>query len=348
MTIKSTICKWLVLLLWSVPLSRASAQSISIDSVINAASLKEVVDFLASDSLKGRFTGSDGAKKAASYIANEFQQAGLKPFPNTDSFFWHFLAKGPSSLIPTANVIATLEGDTNTRANELIVFCAHYDHVGTKSTNPHPDLPTKARSRRGDTIYNGANDNASGVAAIIHLARYFAQLKNNDRSVIFIAFSAEELGLEGSQEIVSAFKPEAVVAVINLEMLGRTISRKKKNPYITGSQYSDLKSLFNTALYEHNDTLYKHNFFRDDPFPSANLFSRSDNFWFAMKGIPAHTIMSTDPGDLYYHSTSDEPSTLDFDLMKNFVHAIAISSTGLISGKITPSRIQPRKITPRF
>ena len=336
----------LVLLLCSTSMNRTTAQVTSLDSVINAASLKAVVDFLASDSLKGRFTGSDGAQKAASFIANEFQHAGLKPFPNTDSFLWHFRARGPSSLIPTANVMATLEGDTNTRANELIIFCAHYDHVGTKSTNPHPDLHTRERGRRGDTIYNGANDNASGVAAIIHLARYFGQLKSNVRSLIFIAFSGEELGLEGSREILPAFKPEAIVAVINLEMLGRTISRKKKNPYVTGSQYSDLKTLLNSALYQHNDTLYTNNFFRDDPFPSEHLFSRSDNYWFASKGIPAHTIMSTAPDDRYYHSTSDESSTLDFTLMKNLVQAIAISTGNLIAGKDTPSRINPRKLRP--
>jgi Zn-dependent M28 family amino/carboxypeptidase len=341
-----------VLLVCSSASIKVVAQHAFIDSIINPTSLKEVVKVLASDSLKGRFTGSDQAKQAAFYIAGEFHKAGVKPFAGTDSFFWHFSAPSRSALLPAVNVMATLKGST--RPDELIIFCAHYDHVGTRSTYPFPylkDIPgleIKRVSPRGDTIYNGANDNASGVAAVIHLARYFGQLRNNERTLVFIAFSGEELGLIGSQQVVSIFKPNDVMAVINIEMIGRTLSRRKRNPYITGSQYSDLKILLNTELYHSNDSLYKHNFFRDDPFPSSNLFARSDNYWFAMKGIPAHTIMSTSPEDRYYHSTKDEVSTLDFTLMTNLVKAIAVSTNVLIAGKATPSRINPRKVDAGF
>lgn len=344
--IRRSVAHCLILLLFSFASIKTVAQLFFIDSIINPTSLKEVVEVLASDSLGGRFTGSAQATKAASYIAEEFHKAGLKPFAGADSFFWHFSAVSRSMLIPAVNVIATLTG--NTRPDEFIIFCAHYDHVGTRSTNPFPHYGNKRTGRKGDTIYNGANDNASGVAAIIHLARYFGQLRNNDRTIVFIAFSGEELGLKGSQEAVSIFKPEDVVALINVEMIGRPISRKKKNPYTTGSQYSDLKIILNTELYRYNDSLYKHNFFRDDPFPSSNLFARSDNYWFAMKGIPAHTIMSASPDDRYYHSTGDEVSTLDFTLMTNLVKAIAVSTKALIAGKATPSRIDPGKVDPGF
>jgi Zn-dependent M28 family amino/carboxypeptidase len=88
---------------------------------------------------------------------------------------------------------------------------------------------------RKDTMFNGANDNASGVAAIIRLAYYFGKLKSNERTIVFIAFSGEELGLLGSRITATKLNPDIIKAVINIEMIGRSISKRKKNPYITGS-----------------------------------------------------------------------------------------------------------------
>ena len=118
--IRRSVRSCVVLLVCSFARIKVVAQHAFIDSIINPTSLKEVVEVLASDSLKGRFTGSDQARKAASYIAGEFHKAGLKPFAGTDSFFWHFSAGNPLIPIPAVNVMATLKG--NTRPDELIIF----------------------------------------------------------------------------------------------------------------------------------------------------------------------------------------------------------------------------------
>jgi len=131
-------------------------------------------------------------------------------------------------------------------------------------------------------------------------------------------------------------------------MIGRPISRKRRNAYITGADFSDLQKLLNKKLYETDLTIYGKKYFTKDPFPDDNLFARSDNYWFAMKGIPSHTIMASAPDDDYYHSPADEPSTLDFTFMGNLVKAIAISTTILVESTATPTRINPGRAESRF
>ena len=324
--------------------ARTTAQTPPIDSIISSTSLRQVVEVLAADSLAGRFTGTSHANKAASFIANEFKNAGIDTLTNYEGYYMPFFTSGENVKVGI-NVIGGLKGTI--KPDELIIFCAHYDHVGTKSTNPFSGYRS-GRARQGDTIYNGANDNASGVSALIHLARYFGQLKNNGRTIIFIAFSGEELGLKGSEKAVSSFNPEEVVAVINIEMIGRPISKKRRKAFITGSHLSDIQKLLNKKLHQTDPEFYGKKFFLPDPFADANLFTRSDNYWFAMKGIPSHTIMATSPDDDYYHSPADEVSTLDFTLMEKLVKAIAISTTILVDGYTTPSRIKQHRIEAGF
>ena len=114
-----------------------------------------------------------------------------------------------------------------------------------------------------DTIYNGANDNASGVAAVISLAKYFKALDNNERTLLFIAFTGEELGLLGSEFLANEFEPDSIVAVINIEMIGRS-EYKNPKPYITGYEYSDLKKLLNKNYQEFGDKTEKE-FFKSRP-----------------------------------------------------------------------------------
>ena len=129
-------------------------------------------------------------------------------------------------------------------------------------------------------------------------------------------------------------------------MIGRPISKKSRKPFITGSHLSDFQAFLNKKLYETDQALYGKKFFTSDPFTDANLFTRSDNYWFAKKGIPAHTIMTCGPDDKYYHSPGDETSTLDFTLMGTVVKAIAISSRIFVEGTATPSRLKPHTIDP--
>lgn len=319
---------------------RLYSQDSLLEAAINKNVLEELVGTLAADSFKGRFTGSPQANKAAEFIAKEFQMAGLSPIEGNQGYFMRFAGSRESQV--GVNVMGALVGTT--RPEEVVIFCAHYDHIGTRSTNPYPGFSGGYIGRRGDTIYNGANDNASGTAAIISLARYFVQRKNNERTILFIAFAGEELGLLGSRAMASVVVPPSIKAVVNIEMVGRPRSRNKKKPYITGFNLSNFQKLINKRLFEVNPEYYGKKFFIDDSYATQNLFQRSDNYWFAQKGIPSHTIMASSPTDIYYHSQGDETATLDFEFMTGIVRAIAVGCGNIVKGTDTPTRITPSSV----
>lgn len=324
--------------------THARAQSTLPDEIFHADTIKRIVSFLAADSLKGRLTGSGEISKATNFIAKEFQQSGLLPVAGMEGYFSEFLFwDNRSEQRRGMNVIGAIPGKS--KKEELILFCAHYDHVGTKSTNPNEIYSNKVTQDLSDTIYNGANDNASGTAAILLLGRYFVKLANNERTILFITFSGEEFGLKGSYAFSSLIDPNSVKAVINIEMIGRGLTSNKQNPYITGEQFSDLDEILNNRLRKQKmDSSGRKIYFKKDPYIQENLFSRSDNYPFAVKGIPAHTLMATSPADDYYHSVNDEIELLDFRNMSHIIKAIALSCTGLVTGKDTPSRIDTKKL----
>ena len=299
------------------------------ESFFLADSLRTIVQTLASDSFQGRLSGTAGCSNAANFIAEQFRNAGLKPVRGGDDFFWQVNNLG-------SNVIGAIEGKS--KKEEIIIFSAHYDHIGTIKTNPTTWKAEQTKTRKKDFIYNGANDDASGVAAVISLAKYFAAHHNNERTILFVAFTGEELGLLGSQSFASIVTHDLVKAVINIEMIGRKRGNDD-NPYITGPDQSNLLLLLNNRLRNSDPLTYNKPYFIQDYFGSENLFERSDNFPFVKYGIPAHSIMLTSPTDKYYHSLSDEASTLDYHAMSNIIKAIAIASAGLVTGEDTPSRI---------
>ena len=193
--------------------------------------------------------------------------------------------------------------------------------------------------KASDSIFNGANDNASGVSAIISLAKYYASLNDNERSILFIAFTGEELGTLGSKHFAQLLNPDSIIAVINFDMIGRSCNQKKR-PYITGSQYSSIKQTFNTALLSYDKKKYGKNYFVEDEFEKEHLFFRSDNISFAKKGIPAHTVMCSSPQDKYYHQLKDEAITLDYSLIAETAKSIAIACSSLVNGSYTPARLK--------
>lgn len=298
------------------------------DSLFHPDTLRHIVEVLASDSLQGRYTGTAENFKAALFIAEEFQKAGLHPIAGNNGFF--------HEIKPSwCNVIGAIKG--HSKPGELIIFSAHYDHIGTIKTGRDLSVPIDARP--GDEIYNGANDNASGVAAVITLAKYFKALNNNERTLLFIAFTGEEQGLLGSQQLAEDFEADSIIAVINIEMIGRAEFRYS-HPFISGYERSDLGTILNRNYRAFGGKKADKTFFKADPYTKEFLFRRSDNYSFAVKGIPAHTIQMTPPDDRYYHTLSDEASTLDFELMKKIINAIAVSTTGLVNGIDTPKRIR--------
>lgn len=315
----------------------------SYGQIINPDSCRRIVETLAADSFLGRFTASPKGEEAGKFIANEFSKAGCLPLGAGNSFFVPFTLRVAGEPKEANNIVAIIPGKS--KPNEWVIFSAHYDHIGTLEDNPVRFMPEKGKPEKGDTIYNGANDNASGVTALLLLARYFAQANNNQRSIVFMAFSGEELGLFGSRFIsIKMTNFDSVIAMINMDMLGVPISRKNNFPFMTGSELSDLREIINKTLYESDPGTYGKTFFRRDRFPGERLFIRSDNFWFAKKGIPAHTIIATHPRDQYYHSLNDEPATLDYELLARIIRALAIGTGRIIDGSKTPDRINPLNI----
>ena len=321
-----------IFLVFHVAGSRAQSQ---LDSIINSRTLSELVQVLASDSFKGRLTGSPGALLAANFIKDEFKSAGTIPLAPYKDYLISFQSPWRSSI--GYNVVGVLPGNDN--GAEAIIYSAHYDHLGTIATTPFRYL---ARGRnQTDSIFNGANDNASGVAALITLARYYGRLKNNKRTIIFMAFAGEELGLVGSSAMAMVVKkPSAIVCGINLEMLGRG-----RYPFVTGNDLGNLQFLLNKELSRVDKTRYGKNFFKRDPYPDQKLFSRSDNFPFAQLKIPAHTIIASSDEDEYYHTLGDEHSTLNYRFMEGTIRAIAISMKPIVDGQVKPSRIDASDYT---
>lgn len=217
------------------------------------------------------------------------------------------------------NVIGYIEGN---RKNEIVVFSSHYDHLGI------------VKPVQGDSIANGANDDASGVTAVIELGHYFKTPEKPERSLIFAGFTGEESGGYGSKYFSTHVNPDEIVAMFNLEMIGKPASKKPNSAWITGFEYSD----FGKILQQNTDSAIFT--FYPDPYPEQNLFYRSDNATLARLGVPAHTI-STTPIDMDedYHQVTDEFGTVNLETMTNTITAVANSSKGIISGKHTPARI---------
>jgi Zn-dependent M28 family amino/carboxypeptidase len=397
---------------------------------ISESEVSRIEKMLASDDMQGRQVFTTGIEKAAAFITNEFNQAGLKPLPGSKDYSQTFAMMDPestdahmtldgtpvdkknlvafsaeSSLTITQDdhyqkifikkaadfgetVLKYLESEENvlilvdtslakrfsrlaglhmpqfsgkgnriyvltsadpgqyrieitqkikkqyltniigmipgkSKPDEYVIFSAHYDHLGIGK----PD-------EAGDSIYNGANDDASGTAAVIALAGYFSKIHNNERTLIFAAFTAEEIGEFGSAYFSGKFNPDKVIAMLNIEMIGTESKWGKNSAYITGYEKTDMGAILQKNL---GNTQFR---FYPDPYPEQNLFLRSDNATLAKRGVPAHTI-STSKMDVekYYHQRGDEIGTLDLNNMTEIIRAIGLSASSIISGKDTPTRV---------
>lgn len=220
-----------------------------------------------------------------------------------------------------ANVVGILEGKS--KKEEMVVFSGHYDHIGIQKMKIN-----------GDSIANGADDDASGTTAVIQLARYFKKAKQNERTLVFAAFTAEEIGGYGSQYFSKQLDPEKVVAMFNIEMIGKPSKWGINSAFITGFERSDFGEILQKNL---QGTPFQ---FKPDPYPEQNLFYRSDNATLARLGVPAHTI-STDQIDIdkLYHTVKDEASSLDMQNLTITIRSIALSSKSIVNGTDTPKRI---------
>ncbi|MCM8567765.1 M28 family peptidase [Gramella jeungdoensis] len=269
---------------------------------ISASEVKEAMEYLASDELAGRNTGSSEIDLAAEFIESKFNEFGLRP---------HFETYRDSFMIGDLhafNIVGVAEGIDEELKDEYIVIGAHYDHIG------------KGKPVGGDEIANGANDNASGTVGVIELAKYFGVLKENKRSVMFVLFSGEEKGLKGSEHLAKKLKKEGLdlYAMINLEMIGVPMKAKDYMAYITGYENSNLAEKFN----EYSGGKQVLGFL-----PQAkqlNLFKRSDNYPFYQEfKVPSQTICTFDFTNYpYYHHVDDEAEFMDFEHMARLIDSL--------------------------
>lgn len=305
-------------------------------SGVDAARLEYMLEVLASDSLKGRGNYSAELKKAATFIVGQFKAAGLQSYFD-DSDMLQLFKEGRFSKNDVqsldienydpekwlVNVMGLLPG--RDKPEEIVIFSAHYDHIGSRNSGR-------------DRIFNGANDNASGTAAMLALAHYFGQQKNNSRTLLFCAFSGEELGLLGSTYFAPTVDPKKVVAVINLEMLGRTGAAGVNGFFLTGTQYSDLEDIFKRNLQGASVKLKPEQFSSE-----GDLFLRSDNYPFAQRGIPAHTVMSSDDREPCYHRPCDDVRSINKAHLLQVTNGVIQATKTLVDGTERPQM----KITPR-
>lgn len=299
---------------------------------VSAGELQRHVQVLASDSLRGRGNGHGAQALAADYIAGEFARAGLQPFPVFQGYLQPFVEKnGELVSLDTAvahpthlhNVIGMLKGKT--RPNEIVLVTAHYDHMGVQ------------KQRRGDSVLNGANDNASGTAGVLALARYFAQRGDNDRTLLFCAFAGEELGLLGSKLLAGILKPEHLVAGFNIEMIGVAQYGQRRFALI-GEEHGNLAAFVDRYTKPFGSRRVA------EPHTEKYLFYRSDNYPFAAKGVAAYTFMSSDDDDHCYHLACDEAKRLDYAHMQAVVRTIAAAIYPVGKGVFTPQRLDGAKI----
>lgn len=222
--------------------------------------------------------------------------------------------------LPLSNMIGYIPGKS--KPDEFVIFSAHYDHIG---------IITPVGQ---DSIANGADDDASGVSAVISLAEYYKKRQDNERSLLFVAFTAEEIGLIGSQYFSRQINPDQVVAMINLEMIGKESRFGPNALYVTGFDQSDLAKIMQENVKETAFT------FHPDPYPTQNLFYRSDNATLAAAGVPAHSFSTVQiEKDEHYHQVTDEVSTLDVENIVSSIKAVAIGAQSIVAGLETPSRV---------
>jgi len=268
---------------------------------------------LSDDTAAGRRTGTAEQQRIGDWLANEFRQLGLNGLAADGSYFQPFaITLKDGREISGRNVLAVLPGSQSAAQANYILLSAHYDHIGTDP-----------KASGNDQIFNGADDNASGVTTLLGIARQLQQQiarggARPSRHIVFAAWDAEELGLKGSAHFVQQpLLPLArIVTNLNFEMVGVTEGKHRRNLWLTGWQHSELFDTLKPLLAQQGWTLDA------DPYPDWQLFLRSDNAAFASVknagteaapqwlGIPAHSL-SVWRGQEHYHHLNDQIDLID-------------------------------------
>ncbi len=343
MTTKNTPLAYAASLLASISLIACATPGDNGD----AAMIKQLnadISYLASDSLEGRETGTEGEAKAAAFIAQRFEELGLQKAGENDSYFQQFSFKphppitkhtqGDSTTLGTGfvkeRVGQNVVGMLDKGASKTIVIGAHYDHLGYGDEN--------SLFTGGKEIHNGADDNASGVAAMLELADRFQEtaLESN---ILFIAFSGEEKGLYGSNYFVDnpTLSLEEVNYMINMDMVGRMKEDSTLAVYGTGTSPSwpDAVNMTNT------DSL-------DLVFHESGV-GPSDHTSFYLADLPVLHFFTGQHED--YHKPTDDADKINYEGMQlviDFIERIILELDD--DGKLafTKTKDQDKDSTPRF
>ncbi|MFC5626831.1 M28 family peptidase [Algoriphagus winogradskyi] len=293
LSIKNAISCFLFLLIF-----QANGQSISPKSLI------ENIKYLSSDELKGRKTGSEGNAEARSFILDQFKSIGLKTqYADYQQKFTFESRRDNKTYEDAINILGFVAGK---ESKKLIVITAHYDHVGIG--RPNAD---------GDTIYNGADDNASGTAALIELARYFKKHRP-EHSMIFAALDGEEMGLQGAKALLKdfPFELDQILLNINMDMISRN---EKGELYASGTYYyPTFKTILEGASIGSTPKLM---FGHDEPNTGRDNWTQSsDQGPFFNANIPHIYFGVEDHPD--YHKPSDSFENIDEQFYINAVNLI--------------------------
>lgn len=278
--------------------------------------LERHVYTLASDSLHGREAGSEYARMASEYIIRQWKEIGIEPYMENSYL-------QPFNDGEYRNIIGIINGNDSVLKNEYIVIGAHYDHLGYKKQD-------------GETIiYNGADDNASGVAILTELAR---KLKNDqqklNRSIILVAFDAEEIGLVGSTYFVdNPIVPlENIKLMLSVDMVGWFKTSGEVKYSGSGTIHNGKNILLNEELIPQGLNVVAQKF-------ETSVFTATDTQAFAMKGIP--TLAVTTGLKSPYHKPEDDADLIDYDGMelitehlKNVIKTVSQDNEYKASGKV--------------
>lgn len=260
---------------------------------ISAADLRDRIELIAHDSMHGRATPSAGLEMTSGYIVQQFLAFGLRPGGEQDYVQRFRVGAAPEMDAP--NVIGWIEGSDPALRDQYVVFSAHMDHVGI-------GVPIN-----GDSVFNGADDNASGTAAVLELAEAFALLDPRPRrSLMFMTFSGEEGGLIGSDWYTDhpTIPLASTLANVNLDMIGRNWT--DAIAAISSSSY--VVQMAEAAEKDHPELGLR---VIEDPWPQRDLIRRSDQYSFVRYGIPGALFTSGLHAD--YHQRSDEADKIDFE-----------------------------------
>jgi len=278
-------------------------------ATIRADDLRDSEAWLAADERKGRCAGEPGNDAAADWIAAKFEALGLLPLGDDGTFLQHFdfRVRGGhgGKMARTQNVVGLWEGSDPLLKQQVVVVGAHFDHVGTIES---PDAGRNGGEVDGDTIWNGADDNGSGTCTLLEVAEAFVESGlQPKRSLLFIAFSAEEQGLFGSAHFCRAptIPQERIVAMLNMDMVGRVPKDGKIEMAATGSLEDDLWPRLIEASRPAAPSLVF----------ALQSQSRpdSDHASFIDAGIPATFIFTGMHAD--YHRVTDSPDKIAYDHM---------------------------------